>query len=274
MGQILVGMGLKLHDIGGDVQIGELDRGRLLADLRNAGVPERQRNWLSLQQLESFDRVLVARDPRTDRVEGAMLIQYRSIGSTPFWTVEALSGTPEARGQALIQRMIAWLLLRLDIMEQRPAAILACTRNPSLCRVLRDVAGSIGGARFYPERDDATVPLPLAAAAHRMARQVGHANRFDATRQALRDTMTDAAPDGPMLALLDVGTVAQTAIEEDARHLFRARLPRMAVRRATGDVVVRADAFKRPFDGFTAVPAFAIPRAAQAMGAVYPIFGR
>ena len=266
MGQILVGMGLKLHDVGGDTQIGDLDRVRLLSDLRDAGVPERQRNWLSLQQLESFDRILVARDLRTGRVEGAMLVQHRSVDGTPFLAIEALSGTPAIRGQALLQRMLAWLLLRLDVMEQRPAAILACTRNLSLCRVLRDVAGGIGGAKFYPERDDATIPLPLAAAAHRMARQVGHPHRFDAARQALRDATTDAAPDGPMLALLDVGTVPQAALEDDARRLFRARLPRTAVRRATGDVVIRADVFKRRFD--------AIPRGLQAMGSVYPIFGR
>lgn len=266
MGQILVGMGLKLHDVGGDTQIGDLDRVQLLADLRDAGVPERQRNWLSLQQLESFDRILVARDQRTGRVEGAMLVQHRSIDGTPFLAVEAVSGMPEARGQALVQRMLAWLLLRLDMLEQRPAAILACTRNLSLCRVLRDVAGGIGGARFYPERDDAAIPLPLAAAAHRMARQVGHPHRFDATRQALRDTAAGTAPDGPMLALLDVGTVPQAALEEDARRLFRARPPRTAVRRATPEVVVRLDVFKRSFD--------AIPRGVQAMGSVYPIFGR
>ena len=271
MGQILVGMGLKLDDVGGDIQIGDLDRARLLADLRDAGVPERQRNWLSLQQLESFDRILVARDLRTGRSEGAMLVQHRSIDGTPFLAVEAISGTPEARGQALVQRMLAWLLLRLDMMEQHPATILACTRNLSLCRVLRDVASGIGGARFYPERDDATIPMPLAAAAHRMARQVGHPHRFDATRQALRDPAASAAPDGPMLAMLDVRTVPQAALEDDARRLFRARLPRTAVRRATEDVVVRADAFKRRFD---AIPAFAIPSGLQAMGSVYPIFGR
>ena len=38
MDRTLVGMGLKLHDVGGQRRIGDLDHGQILADLRQAEV--------------------------------------------------------------------------------------------------------------------------------------------------------------------------------------------------------------------------------------------
>jgi hypothetical protein len=134
--------------------------------------------------------------------------------------------------------MVAFLLLRLDTLEPRPVAILACTRNPTLCRVLRDIALCIAGARFYPDHIGAVVSLETAVIAHRLAEGAGAPRRFAATRDALYGADEDTPPDGPMLALLDVRAVAQAALDNDARRLFRSRLPRSAGRQAKANVVL------------------------------------
>ena len=150
MVQTLVGMGLKLHDIGGLRGIDALDQAQLLNDLREAGVPARQRVWLSLQPLDSFDRIMLALDCH-GKCEGMLLVQSRTTALEPFLVIEALSGVPTARGEALLQRMLAYLILRLNTLEEQPVALMARTRNPSLCRVLHRIAGRIGSAGFYPE---------------------------------------------------------------------------------------------------------------------------
>ena len=271
MDQTLVGMGLKLQDVGGARQIGDLNRGQLLADLRDAGVPARQRTWFALQPPEAVDRILLARDDRSQKCEGALLIQYRSAGSEPFLAIEALSGAPAMRGEALLRRMVAFLLLRLDMLEARPVAILACTRNPTLCRVLHDIAAGIGGARFYPDHAGAVVSLETAAIAHRLAGQIGAPHRFAATREAMRAGAGGTYPEGRMLALLDVRAVWQAALDDDARRIFRARLPRSAGRPATANVVLLQGngPVSRPGD-FPRIPAPLAALAVRGAG-LYPV---
>jgi hypothetical protein len=43
------------------------------------------------------------------------------------------------------------LILRFDTLSARPVAILAGTRNPVVCRVLREMSRTIDGAGFYLE---------------------------------------------------------------------------------------------------------------------------
>lgn len=229
----LVGMGLTLEDVGGQRRIGELDHSRILADLHDIGVPLRQRTWLSLQPLETFDRVLLARGSRDGKYEGALLVQCRTIGETPFLVVEALSGGAVPRDEALLKRMLAYLILRFDTLPERPAAILARTRNPIVCRVLREMSRTIDGAGFYPEADGSVISLAVAALAHRMARLTGPVRCFGETRQALRGDANGIPADGPMLAMLDLRFVAEAELDEDGRRLFRDRLPRTSRDRAS-----------------------------------------
>lgn len=230
MVQTLVGMGLKLHDIGGLRGIDALDQAQLLNDLREAGVPARQRVWLSLQPLDSFDRIMLALDCH-GKCEGMLLVQSRTTALEPFLVIEALSGVPTARGEALLQRMLAYLILRLNTLEEQPVALMARTRNPSLCRVLHRIAGRIGSAGFYPEPDAGVVQLSAAALAHRLARSAGPDRRFEDARDTLRTgPAADAPVDGPMLVVLDLRFGNEMTQIEDARRLLRARISRLATR--------------------------------------------
>ena len=222
----LVGLGLTLRDVGGERRIGELDQGQILADLREAGVPARMCTWLSLKPMGHYDRVLLACGERDEKYEGALLVQCRSAGETPFLAIEALSGGAMARDEAILKRMLAYLILRFDTFHERPLAILARTRHPTLSRVMRDIAAGIASAGFYPEPEGAVVPFAAASLAHRMARIVVPGRRF-----------ADLSADGPMLAAIDVRTVDEAALVDRALHLFRDRLPR-AARKPLGSAVV------------------------------------
>lgn len=269
MSYTLVGMGLKLHDVVGRQRICDLDQGQILADLRHAGVPQRQLVWLSLQPLAQFGRVLLASDEHTEKFEGAMLVRCHMVGETPFLAIEALSGGPVRRDEAMLQRMLAYLILRFDTLDDRPQAVLARTRNPSLCRVMRGVSCNIGGSGFYPEPNGSVISIRTAALAHRAARQSGPDCHFGEARLAL-DAAAGRTLDGPMLAMLDLRFVEATAMDDAARHLFRDRLPRSATRRAMADVLPLLVPESR------ALPRLPAHIAAQALSgaAVYPMFRR
>jgi hypothetical protein len=226
MCQNLAGLGLKLDEIGGQRAIEALDQELILADLRDAGVPARQRAWLALQRLSDFDRILLAQDSRTGHCQGLVLIKHGATTHERFLTIETLVGTPRARGEALLQRMVAFLLLRLGTMEEYPTAILARARHPSLCRVLHSIGMRIPSVAFYPEPDGTVISLDTAALAHRVARSTDVGRRFYATRALLQGGIASAQVDGPMLAVLDLRHCDEAQLIEGARRLFRARLPR------------------------------------------------
>jgi hypothetical protein len=178
LGRILAGMSLVLHDIEGERRIDELDRDRIVTDLRNTGTPKRQLVWLSLQSFAQFDRILLACDKHTGTCEGVLLVRQRSAGDIPFLAIEAIGGDSLQRQEGMLQRMLGYLILRFGASDQRPAAIMAHTRNPALCRAMRDAANRIGRAGFYPEPEGNPIAMHTAGLAHRAARQTGSGCRF------------------------------------------------------------------------------------------------
>ena len=231
----LVGLGLKLEDVGGERQIGELDHGHLLADLRDAGASARQLTWLSLQPLTQFDRVLLARRDHDRRCEGMLLMQCQAAGDAPFLAIEAVTSAAGLRDEALLQRMLAYLMLRFDTFHARPIAILARTRHPALSRVMRDIAAGIDGAGFYPDPGPTVISLATASLAHRMARSAGPDRRFAGTQLGLQGA---ASWDGPVLATIDLRNVEEPVLIDVAVHLFRDRLPRSVRKQAAAAVAV------------------------------------
>ena len=237
LGRTLAGMSLLLHDIEGEKRIDELDHDRILTDLRDAGTPARQLVWLSLQSLAEFDRILLARDKQRGTCTSALLVRNRSVGDTPFLAIDAVCGGPAQRQEAMLKRMLGYLILRFGTLDRRPAAILAHTRNPALCRAMHNAANRIGNAGFYPEPDGNPIVMRTAALAHCAARQTGSVYRFDESRQALHAGAAERTPEGPLLAMLDLRFMDEARLDEDARHLFRDRLPRAATRRPVAAVL-------------------------------------
>jgi hypothetical protein len=221
--RILVGLGLKLEDVGSQRRIGDLDQPRIVADLRDAGVPSHQLNWLAMHPLTSFDRVLLARSEHSGQYEAIVLIRCCQSADLPFLTIEALASATAPRAEALLKRMLAFLILRFDTFVERPVAILAQTRCPSLLRVMHDVAPAFGGATFYPKPAAAVVSLAEAAFAHRLGHVLGLSGKYGQTQHLLRGD--DLAPNGPVPATLDFRALDEAMLIEGARLMFRARLP-------------------------------------------------
>ena len=227
--QNLAGMGLQLHDIGGGRRIEALDQAQIAADLRDALVPHQQRVWFAMQPLGASDRILLAHDSRTGKTEGVLLLRAEVAADAPFLIIEALS-SPTPRGAALLQRMLAYLILRLDTLEQKPAALLARTRNPSLCHVLHRVAGEVGGA-FHPAKGEGPISFQTAGLAHRMVRVAGAKTGFAGAEAVLRaDPLAALSVDGPLLVALDLRGIDDAQLVDSARRLFRGRLPGSAKR--------------------------------------------
>jgi hypothetical protein len=151
MDRTVAGMGLKLEDVAGVRRVGNLDHARILSDLRDAGVSARQLVWFGFQPLGNYDRVLLARDERDGKYEGALLVQCHAMGDTNFLLIEALTGGSSPRAEALARRLLAYLLLSFDSFQDRPVAVLAKTRNAMLSRMMYETAARIDGAGFYPE---------------------------------------------------------------------------------------------------------------------------
>ena len=238
MCQNLAGLGLKLHDISGRRATEAVDQDRVLTELRDASVPVRQLAWLAHHPIATFDRVLVARDSLSGRCQGVMLVNHMTTRrDEPFLMIESLTGAPLAHAEALLQRMVTFLILRLETMEARPAAILARTRDPLLCRVLHAIGQRIAFAACHPASDGNVVHLHIAALAHRLARAAGSDGRFQITRPERETDTAGVSNDGPMLAALDLRQGADAHLIEEARKLFRTRVPR-AARRQTGPVVL------------------------------------
>ncbi len=267
LGRTLAGMSLVLHDFEGAKRIDTLDRDSIFGDLCAVDTPARQLVWLSLQTLSRFDRVLLARDKHTGRCEGAILVRQSSVGDMPFLTIEAIGGGGVQRQEAMLKRMLAYLILRSATSDPRPAAILAHTRNPLLCYAMRDTARRIGSTGFYPQPEGSPIAIDTAGLAHRMARQTGSGCHFGDARIALHASVGEQIPDGPLLAMLDFRHANEATLEADAGRLFRDRLPRSAARRPLVTVVPMAK---------TPVPGIAAHIAAQALmgGKVFPMFRR
>ena len=238
MDRTVAGMGLKLEDVAGMRRVGNLDHARILSDLRDAGVSARQLVWFGFQPLGDYDRVLLARDDRDGKYEGALLVQCRAMGNTHFLLIEALIGGSTPRAEALARRLLAYVLLSFDSFQDRPVAVLAKTRNATLSRIMQETAARIDGAGFYPEPTGQAVPWMSASLAHRMARQVGPDRRFMATRLALVAGSEDVYGDGPMLAAIDLTAVDELTLADATRLIFRRRPSRLALKQAPTTMIV------------------------------------
>lgn len=228
MGQNLAGLGLTLDDIACRRAVEALDLDPILNDLRAAGVPSHQLTWLAYKQIGGIKRILILRDQRTNACQGTMLVEQRTTGSESFLAVDALIGGPALRAEAMLQRMLCFLILRLETMDERPAGILARFGSSRLCKVLHAIGESIPEARFHPAPEDRVIAFETAAFAHRLAKAAGLACRFQAARDILRDDAPAASEGLPALAVLDLRRSEEATVVEYARKLFRDRIRRGA----------------------------------------------
>ncbi len=224
-----------------------LDLERIRLDL-SEGVPaEVVAGWRFCHPLAEHDHLVIAEDPVNQRVLGVLGALELATAREPFLLMETAFVIPRLRGQRLMRRMMALVMLRAAGSGPIPQVLAARTASPAWYRTLRAFAARFPGAVFYPEPADGVISLATAGLARRIAREVCARLRFDPGTGALRGaravcgqgwTTPEAAPADPAIAALfqqvlrpadqvlsvvDLRRMTEDTVTNEARRIWRAR---------------------------------------------------
>jgi hypothetical protein len=99
-------------------------------------------------------------------------------------------------------------------------------RMPALCETLRALCRHAEGSALHPEPRTNVVSLAAADLAYRVARSAGETPRFEATAEVMRSVQGQRprhAVAAPLMAVLDLRSVAEATLIYGARWLYRSR---------------------------------------------------
>jgi hypothetical protein len=215
-------MGLKLRDLGGPDRVRSLDLDLIGRDLRESGIPAGQTAILDSRRLQTCARVLLALDDSDERCEAVLLVRYGLCDEGLFSIVDALSA-PTPRGDAIVRRMVGWLLTRLDIAPGNIGGLVVHRRNEGLQDAVAWVATQIPEATLYPSAVDPVVSLHQARFAQMLTQAAGirgNVHRFAA----------NTFGDGHAASVLDSRSATEADLDALGRKMFRSR-PRAAEQR-------------------------------------------
>ena len=236
---------LRTHYIRDPFAIETIDLGRIVQELSEASPNSDPTAWVGRTPLTEYDHVVLASDRRTGHCLGILGARDSvTEREEEFLFLRTGFVAERARGQGLLGRMIALTLLRAAGNGDVPRIIAARTNSRLFYRSLRGLAERMPGAVVYPTPEIEPINLKSAALAQRIARQVSHGIRFEASTGALRgglvgvggggipaalspharvDDVFDHILESPdeILALLDLRPVSEEVICEDARRVYR-----------------------------------------------------
>jgi hypothetical protein len=215
--------GLSLAYRGDYHAIAALDQEQVFEDLAEAACdslvfkPERWR-------LVDHDHLVLVRAGERGRCLGLLAASSGETGMESFLHIDTAFVPPGAGGLELFQRMLAVMMLRIAGSETVPRVISACTGSPLCLQALRRMIFLLPEAHQFPQPDCPVVPLPTAAIARRIARQIAPRERFHPGTGRL------TGPREQVLALLDLLDCTPEAVVQMARAICRTR-PRRAMTR-------------------------------------------
>ena len=184
----------------------------------------------------------------TDRCLGVIAASDLATEREPFLFLDAAYLAPGVRASYLLQRMLAFAMLRIAGIAAVPNVIAACVQTPCYARRLREFGQRFTAASLFPAAPDAVViDLGMASLARRIVRVVRPASRTRSPpvhARAAASLALCAAPGRPIameetLVVIDLSMADDAAILEDARRLYRAR-PSREARRSPATVLVDA----------------------------------
>jgi hypothetical protein len=246
MDHVLTEHGLCLTYLCDPNAIDELDQDRILDDLTDDTPDGDPLPWLTQCRLADYDHLVLVTDRSSDRCLALLAANDGATTREDFLLMETAFVASVARGQNLMRRMITLAMLRIGGIHAVPSVIVACTRNPICCRIMRETARHFTGGLFFPDPNSVAINFHTATLAQRIAREIGPNHRFQATTGTLRGgTMITAGasrsrplarypqfdrmfgqwpqPADRMLAMLDLRGEDEATILDDARRLYRSR---------------------------------------------------
>jgi hypothetical protein len=246
MDHVLTEQGLCLTYLCDANAIDELDQDRILDDLTDDTPDGDPFPWLTRYRLADYDHLVLVTDRSCGRYLAFLAAKDGATTREDFLLLETAFVTPVARGQNLMRRMIALAMLRIGGIRAAPSVIVACTRNPICCRIMRETARHFTGAALFPDPDSVAINFHTATLAQRIAREIGPNHRFQVTTGTMRGGMVAGAgvgqyrplardpqfdrlfgqwlqPADRMLAMLDLRGEDEATILDEARRLYRSR---------------------------------------------------
>lgn len=246
MEHVLTEHGFRLLYLRDSGALGELDREAILTDLLDSLPPGEPAPFLRFD-LREYDHLVIASDLTTGRNLGLLCGINRATPRERLLVIDTAFVVAETRGQHLMRRMIALMLLRMAGIEALPDAVVTLSQSTVFCHVLSQTAGAMRSARFLPEPAQEVIRFEPAALMHRIASSLGHRIDTGATRAALHALAVHRSRGvpplsadlhaehafapihtlaTPLLAAIDLRHAQETELMEDARQLYRARPPR------------------------------------------------
>lgn len=223
-----------------------LDEARIVDALSaddDAGI----RAWIERHPFTCYDHLVLA--TRREDGEAVAILGARETRTAeePVLLLETAFVRPSGRGRHVLQKMAAALLLRVAGLGEPPKVIAARTADPEWMELLRGLAARFQGAACYPQAEDAPVALRSAGLARRIARTLHPSLRFEVATSTLKGALavqggiglgrvatgrggaaetrfsTYLMPVDQTLMLIDLRSVPDEGIEENARQVWRRR---------------------------------------------------
>jgi hypothetical protein len=251
MDTILAEQGLRLGYLRNPSRSETFDPCRILEDVCEDGVTGAMLPWQNGLRMAESDHLIVATGTSDGRCFGAIAATDLATEREPFLFIDTAYLAPGVRASNLLQRMLAFAMLRVAGSAAVPNVIAACVQAPYYARFLRKFGQRFTAAALFPATPDAVViDLGTASLARRIVRVVRPASRHEIT---LRFRMAGAAGDArysagiatggnqmdETLIILDLSMADDATILEQARKLYRAR-PKSNARQGLGDAFAGA----------------------------------
>jgi hypothetical protein len=241
MDHVLTEHGLRLTYLCDPHAVDALDQERILDDLTDDFPHDDPFPWITRCHLADYDHLVLVTDRSTSRYLAFLAANDGATMREDFLQLMTAFVAPSARGQNLLRRMIALVMLRIGGMCAVPSVIAACSRNPACYRIIQGMARRFTNAVVLPDPDSVAINFHTATLAQRIAREIEPDLRFQATtgmmlaagtsdrRPFARNPEFDSVfgqrtqPAYPILAVLDLRAGDEAMIVDEARRIYRSR---------------------------------------------------
>ncbi len=268
MDTILAEQGLRLTYLRDPSKHEAFDPCRILDDLCNDGMGGAMLPWQNGLRMAGSDHLVIATGTNDGRCFGVVAASDLATDREPFLFLDAAYMAPTVRTSHLLQRMLAFAMLRIAGFSAVPYVLAACVQTPCYARGLREFGQRFSLASLFPAAPDAVViDLGMASLARRIVRVVRPGSRHEIAGRFRSAGAAGAAryPAGSAggsanggtsaksngshrmeetLVIIDLSMAADATILDNARRLYRAR-PNGAARRGFVGAVA-SDALQPP----------------------------
>jgi hypothetical protein len=228
---------------------------RILDDLCEDGMAGAMLPWQNGLRMAESDHLVLAHGIANGRCYGAVAASELATDREPFLFLDAAYLASAGHASQLLQRMLAYAMLRIAGDAAAPTVIAACIQAPCYARGLREFGQRFSVSALFPAAPgDVVIDLGMASLARRIVRVVRPGSRYEAATGVFRSAAWAGAirqagngigsvTGNPhrmeeTLVVIDLGAADEASILNDARKLYRAR-PIRGTRRSFTDAVAR-----------------------------------